>query len=413
MLLCANYLSEPKEKRLESTARELLDLFVRWTHVIAGIMWIGNSLLFNWLDRNLRTSAQAPEGSIGKIWLLHSGAFYEVEKKLLPANTPYPDKVHWFMFQNLTTWVSGICLLIIVYYMGGAAYMIDPGVADISPGLAIAIGVGALIGGWLVYDLLWRSPIGKRTPLAFAISFILLIAVSYGLAQVLSGRAAYIHVGALLGTLMTANVWFYVVPSQRELVAASRAGLAQDPALSYRAKQRSIHNNYMTFPVIFIMISNHFPSTYGSSLNWLILAVLMVGSAAFRHFLNIRFTYGGWLRLAAAVTLLTIAVLVLLITRANAPPSASANTPVAFADARAVLDRRCLGCHSASPTDTTFTVAPNGVMFDTPEQIQRMAARIKERAVVSKTMPLGNKTGITAEERALLGAWVDQGASIK
>jgi len=399
---------------LESTVRELLDLFVRWTHVIAGIMWIGNSLLFNWLDRNLQPIDPPPEGSLGKIWLLHSGAFYEVEKKLLPAGTPYPDKVHWFMFQNLTTWASGIFLLIIVYYLGGAAYMIDPSVANISAGTAIAIGVGALIGGWLVYDLLWKSPLGKNTPLAFAISFVLLIGVSYGLAQVLSGRAAYIHVGALLGTLMTANVWFYVVPSQRALVAASRAGLAQDPALSYRAKQRSIHNNYMTFPVIFIMISNHFPSTYGSSLNWLILAVLMVGSAAFRHFLNIRFTYGGWLRLATATTLLTIAVVTLLITRANAGSSGSAGSaPVTFADARAVIMRRCIECHSSTPTDATFTVAPVGIMFDTSEQIQRMAARIKERAVVTKTMPFNNKTGITDAERALLGAWVDQGASVR
>jgi uncharacterized membrane protein len=205
-----------------------------------------------------------------------------------------------------------------------------------------------------------------------------------------------------------------VVPSQRELVAATRAGLAQDPALSYRAKQRSIHNNYMTFPVIFIMISNHFPSTYGSWLNWLILAVLMVGSAAFRHFLNIRFTYGGWLRLAAGTALLTIAVLVLLLTRANASSSAAASSgPVAFADARAVIQRRCVECHSATPTDAVFTAAPAGVMFDTPEQIGRMAARIKDRAVVTKTMPFNNKTGITDQERALLGAWVDQGASIK
>jgi uncharacterized membrane protein len=398
---------------LESTARELLDLFVRWTHVIAGIMWIGNSLLFNWLDRNLRPIEPPPEGSLGKIWLLHSGAFYEVEKKLLPAGTPYPAKVHWFIFQNLTTWVSGICLLIIVYYMGGAAYMINPSVADISPAMAIAIGVSVLIAGWLVYDLLWKSPLGANTPLAFAISFVLLIGVSYGLTLLLSGRAAYIHVGAMLGTLMTANVWFYVVPSQRALVAASRAGLAQDPALSYRAKQRSIHNNYMTFPVIFIMISNHFPSTYGSSLNWLILAVLMVGSAAFRHFLNIRFSYGGWLRLATATTLLTIALVAVLFTRANTSLSASASGPVAFADARGVIERRCVECHSATPSDTTFTAAPAGVMFDTPEQIQRMAARIKERAVVTKTMPFNNKTGITDAERALLGAWVDQGASVK
>jgi uncharacterized membrane protein len=399
---------------LESTARELLDLFVRWVHVIAGIMWIGNSLLFNWLDRNLRAVEPAKEGVQGKIWLLHSGAFYEVEKKLLPPGMTYPAKVHWFMFQNLTTWVSGICLLVIVYYMGGAAYMIDPNVANIGTVAAIAIGVGVLVGGWLVYDLLWRSPVGKNTPLAFAISFVLLIAVSYSLTRVLSGRAAYIHVGALLGTLMTANVWFYVVPSQHELVAATKAGLPQDPALSNRAKQRSIHNNYMTFPVLFIMISNHFPSTYGNTLNWLILAVLMVGSAAVRHFMNIRFTYGGWLRLAAATTLLTIAIVFVLGARARSLASAAAGgAPVAFVDARAVIDKRCLTCHSSRPTDSQFTVAPAGVLFDTPEQIKARADRILERAVISKTMPFGNKTGMTDEERALLGRWVEQGANIQ
>jgi uncharacterized membrane protein len=397
---------------LESTARELLDLFVRWVHVIAGIMWIGNSLLFNWLDRNLRPVEPAKAGVQGKIWLLHSGAFYEVEKKLLPPGMPYPAKVHWFMFQNLTTWISGICLLVIVYYMGGAAYMIDPNIADIGTAAAIAIGVGTLVFGWLVYDLLWRSPIGENTPLAFAISFALLILVSYGLTQVLSGRAAYIHVGALLGTLMTANVWFYVVPSQRELVAATKAGLPQDPALSNRAKQRSIHNNYMTFPVLFIMISNHYASTYGNTLNWLILAVLMVGSAAVRHFMNIRFTYGGWLRLAAATALLTIAIVFVLVTRVRSPVSAAAGgAPVAFANAQAVIDQRCLACHSARPTDSQFTVAPAGVMFDTPEQIKSRADRILERAVISKTMPFGNKTGMTDEERALLGRWVEQGAN--
>jgi uncharacterized membrane protein len=395
---------------LDSTARELLDLFVRWVHVIAGIMWIGNSLLFNWLDRNLRQFDGQDERSFGKIWLLHSGAFYEVEKKLLPPGFPYPQKVHWFMFQNLTTWLSGIGLLIIVYYMGGAAYMVDPSVAAVSTGAAIGLGAGTLVLGWFVYDLLWRSPLAKQTVVATAVSFVLLVAVSYALTRVLSGRAAYIHVGALLGTLMTGNVWFYVVPSQRALVAATKAGLAQDPALSDRAKQRSIHNNYMTFPVLFIMISNHFPGTYANTLNWLILAVLMAGSATVRHLMNIRFSYGGWLRLAAGTTLLTIAIVAVLVARANGPASAAASGPVAFADARAVVDRRCVQCHSAHPTDDQFTAAPAGIMFDTPEQIKNLAARIKERAVVSKTMPLGNKTGITDAERALLGAWIDQGA---
>ncbi len=397
---------------MDATIRELLDLVVRWVHVIAGIMWIGNSLLFNWLDRNLRPLDEPKEGVQGKIWLLHSGAFYEVEKKLLPPGFPYPEKVHWFMFQNLTTWVSGVFLLIIVYYMGGAAYTIDPSVAEIGPATAIAIGIGTLILGWFAYNLLWRSPIGKHTRLAAAISFVLLIAVSFGLSRVFGGRAAYIHVGALLGTLMTGNVWFYVIPSQRELVAATKAGQPQDPALSYRAKLRSIHNNYMTFPVLLIMISNHFPGAYGNALNWLILAILMTGGALVRHFMNIRFTYGPWLRYAAASAIVTLALVAFLMVRVRGPASASASAPVPFATARDVIQRRCVQCHSAHPTDNQFTVAPAGVMFDTPEQIQRMVARIKERAVIAKTMPFGNKTGITDDERVLLGSWIDQGAKI-
>lgn len=397
---------------MEALVRELLDLFIRWVHVIAGIMWIGNSLLFNWLDRNLEPVEPPREGVQGKIWLLHSGAFYEVEKKLLPAGTPYPDKVHWFMFQNLTTWVSGVCLLILVYYLGGAAYMIDPNVSTITPSVAILIGVGTLVCSWLVYDLIWRSPLGKNTKAAFALSFALLVALTYTLSQLLSGRAAYIHIGAMLGTLMTGNVWFYVVPSQRELVAATLAGQPQDPALSNRAKQRSIHNNYMTFPVIFIMISGHFPSTYGSTISWLILTVLALGSAMLRHLMNIRFQYSGWWRLAIATVVITVGLVFCLIAQSRGTSNAANLPPVPFADARVVIQQRCISCHSARPTDDLFVVAPNNVMFDTPEQIKQMAERIRERAVVLKNMPLANKTNMTDEERNLLGVWIEQGARI-
>lgn len=397
---------------MESTAQELLDLIVRWVHVIAGIMWIGNSLLFNWLDRNLTPLAEPRERVEGEIWLLHSGGFYQIEKKQL-APSQMPERLHWFKWQNFTTWASGIMLLVIVYYLGGATYMVDPQVADISAGAAVAVGVGALVAGWFIYDLLWRSPLGRSTPLAFAVSFGLLIAASYGLAQVLSGRAAYMHIGVMLGTLMTGNVWLHIMPSQRALVAATLAGQPQDPALARRAKQRSIHNNYMTFPLIFIMVSNHFPSTYGSQLNWLILAVLMVGGAAVRHFMNIRFTYGGWLRALLGSGLAALALVFVLAARGGGAAGQAGGGAAGFAQAREVIVRRCLPCHSSAPTDDQFTVAPAGVMFDTPEQIQRLAARIRERAAVSQTMPLGNKTGMTAEERALLGRWVEQGANLR
>jgi uncharacterized membrane protein len=395
---------------MDATLQELLDLLIRWVHIIAGIMWIGNSLLFNWLDRNLKLDDPPKDSSFGKIWLLHSGAFYEVEKKLLPAGTPYPEKVHWFMFQNLTTWVSGIFLLVVVYYLGGKSYMVDSGIADLSLGVAIAIGVGSLIIPWFVYDLLWRSALARNTLLAFLLSFGLLVALSYALTQLLSGRAAYIHIGAMLGTLMTANVWLYVIPSQRGLVAATKAGLAQDPELSYRAKQRSIHNNYMTFPVLFIMISNHYPTTFANDLNWLILAVLMLGSAIIRHLMNIRFSYGSWLRVALGVGLATIAVLYLLVSLPRGTLSASRE--VTFSEAQAIINRHCVHCHARNPTDPQFPAPPAGVMFETPEQIAAKAEKIRLQAVQNKAMPLGNKTGMTDEERAILGAWIDQGAKI-
>jgi uncharacterized membrane protein len=407
----AGFEHRPENYSMDATMHELLDLLTRWIHVIAGIMWIGNSLLFNWLDRNLKPPAEPDERVFGTIWLLHSGAFYEAEKKLLPAGFPYPEKVHWFMFQNLTTWVCGVSLLVLVYYMGGAAYMVDPAVANIRAGFAIAIGVATLIGSWFVYDLLWRSPLGKNTPLAFAIAFVLLVALSFGLTRVLSGRAAFIHIGAMLGTLMTANVWFYVIPSQRALVAATKAGLPQDPALSYRAKQRSIHNNYMTFPVIFTMISNHYPSTFGHDLNWLLLAALMVGSALVRHFMNIRFHYRGWLRAAVATGMITLAAVGVMIAAARGAVNAT-GAPVSFAEAQAVIRQHCAPCHSAHPTDDQFRAPPAGIVLESPERIQQLAARIKERAVELKTMPLGNKTNMTDEERALLGRWIDQGARI-
>ncbi|GAB4434695.1 MAG: urate hydroxylase PuuD [Chloroflexi bacterium OHK40] len=390
------------------TFRELLDLLIRWTHVIAGIMWIGNSLLFNWLDRVLtRDETRYPE-SFGKTWLLHSGAFYEVEKTLLPPGK-LPSPLHWFMFQNLTTWVSGIALLVLVYYMGDAAYMLDPNVARIDPATAIAIGVGTLVGGWLIYDLLWRSPLGQNGPLAFAISMALLVGLSYGLSQLLSGRAAYMHVGAMLGTLMTGNVWFYIVPSQRALVAATRAGQPQDPALSQRAKLRSIHNNYMTFPVIFIMISNHYPSTYGSSLGWLILSVLMLSSALVRHGMNSRFTWKQWLPWTIGAGVAGAALAFVLMLRPWAAPSTVA-APVPFSEVQAIVERRCVSCHAEQPTDPLFNAPPGGVVLTSPEQLRRYAEQIHTQVVVSQAMPLANRTGMTDEERARIAAWLAAGA---
>jgi uncharacterized membrane protein len=395
-------------------AGELLDLMARWVHLIAGIMWIGNSLLFNWLDRRLEPpggGARTPE-PIGTIWLLHSGGFYYVEKTLL-AGLPLPAPLHWFKWQAYTTWWSGIVLLLVVYYAGGRAALADPGVAALSHAQAVAVGVAAILGGWLLYEAMQRLVAPRAAGLATAVWITGLTAISVALTQLLGGRAAFLHVGAILGTIMAANVVFTIVPSQRALVASVDGGQGGNPAVSARAKRVSIHNNYFTFPVLALMVSGHFPSLYGQRLSWLALLVLVAAGAAVRHLLNIRFSFPSWRPALAATLTTTVVALYAILRVGTASPTAVAPgfvAPVTFAEVRHVIDRRCGSCHSVQQSDRTFGAAPGGVTFDTPEQIIRYTARIRERAVTTRTMPPGNKTGITEEERALLGRWIEQGA---
>ena len=391
-------------------------MLLRWTHVIAGIMWIGNSMLFNWLDRNLEKSAGLGRLSQGKIFMVHSGAFYDVEKKLLEPGS-LPDTLHWFKWQNFTTWASGICLLIVVYYFHDAAFLVDPSVHDVSPLVAISISVSALFVAWLIYDGIW-STIGESSPrAASALSIVLLFGAIFGFAQVFSGRAAYIETGVMIGTLMTGNVWMVIVPSQRALIEATRTGKEQDASLSIAAKQRSIHNNYLTFPLIFIMVSNHFPAATTSHLNWLVLIAVIVGGAGVRHYMNIRYL-GAGKQLAAAAWLAPAVVMgavavggLMVISRVQPRPKYGIDHPVTFARVQEIIGVRCLRCHSKKPSDDVFHAAPLGVMFDTPDEIRVMAPRIKYRAYDLANMPFNNKTGITNTERAELAAWVDAGAS--
>ncbi len=394
-------------------ANELLDVVFRWAHLIAGIMWIGNSMLFNWLDRNLIAPPADPAHRLsqGKVFMVHSGAFYEVEKKLLEPGQ-LPDQLHWFKWQNFLTWLTGICLLVVVYYLNDAAFLIDPSVRAMSQAEAIGLSVGTLVAAWLAYDLVWTT-VGRRTPaLATALSFALLFGAAYGFTLLFSGRAAYVQTGVMIGTLMTGNVWMRILPSQKELIAATRAGQEQDATLSLRAKQRSIHNNYLTFPLLFIMISNHFPSTYGHHLNWLVLAALMIGGAGVRHFMNVRYAGKAWLFPALAMAVIGLAG-TMIVTRIREAPAVTIEGEVGFARASEIIQARCASCHSAQNSDPQFPVAPGNIVFDTPERIGAMAARIKDRAVVNKTMPFLNRTQMTDAERAELGKWVDGGAKLR
>jgi uncharacterized membrane protein len=397
---------------------ELLDLAFRWVHVIAAIMWIGNSLLFNWLDRNLRPPTSGSADAQGDIWLIHSGGFYLVEKTSL-AGRPLPVPLHWFKWQAYTTWMSGVALLIVVYYAGGRALLADPAVAPIRHGAAISIAVGSMVGGWLLYDTLWRNVAPRAPAFAGVLSIVGLVSVVVALTSLLSGRAAFLHVGAILGTIMAANVVSVIMPSQDVLVAAVREGRTPDAAVAAAAKTRSIHNNYLAFPVIVLMLSSHFPSLYGHRWHWLILLVLIATGAVVRHIMNVRFTYRGWVPALTGTVATASLVLYLLVAYGGSrgagsiPAALAATDSVTFAAVRTVIDRRCAACHSRQPSDESFGIAPGGVAFDTPAEIAASAARIRERAIVTQTMPPANKTRMTDLERAMLGRWVEEGAVVR
>lgn len=386
---------------------EWLHLGVRWLHVIAGIAWIGTSFYFNFVIHALRPPPEPRERIAGELWAIHAGGFFHVEKfEVAPERLP--EKLHWFKWEAYTTWISGFALLVLIYYLGPASVMVDPAVADISLTAATAIGVGALVVGWLVYDGLCRTRLVHR-PLGFGIGLFALIGgVAYGLSQVLTGRAAYIHVGALVGTLMAANVFRVIIPSQKNMVAAMTAGREPDGELGRQAEMRSLHNNYFTLPVVFIMISIHFPTTYGHTANWLILIGVSAAGVLIRHWFNLRGRdrHNAYLLPVATLVLVSLA----LVTAPRGTGAPDDEQPGAVSDERAfaIIQNNCAQCHSSRPTHPGVTSPPLGIAFETIDDVLDRAVRIEQVAVHSRVMPPGNVTGITDEERAELGRWLAQ-----
>ena len=389
-------------------ATDWIELVVRWVHIVTGVTWIGTSFYFNWLNNHVRPPETPEEGVAGDLWSVHGGHFYRVVKYRV-APEKLPKVLHWFKWEAYFTWISGACLLALVYYLNAETFMVDPMVRPLQPWVAVLIGIGTLVGGWLVYHLLCKSPLGKM-PLPFGVvMFALLTAVAFGLTQVLGSRAAYIHVGALIGTIMAANVFFVIIPNQRVMVDAMTRGEEPDPELGLAGAQRSLHNNYFTLPVLFIMVSNHYPFTYGDEWNWGLLAGISLAGALTRHWFNVRGKGENnvYVLPVAATLMVGLAFVTMPKTYADHPP-------VEFAEVRTVIETHCVRCHSATPSpDSGFTTPPQNVMFDTKEQIRQMAGRINTQVVVTEVMPLGNQTGITPEERDLIGAWFYQGAPVE
>ncbi|NVM76314.1 putative membrane protein [Duganella sp. SG902] len=392
---------------------EWANLLVRWLHIITGIAWIGASFYFVWLDNSIRPPAPGSElakkGVSGELWAVHGGGFYNPQKYLV-APAELPKELHWFKWEAYSTWLSGIALLTIAYYFNAQAMMIDKSVADLSSLQAVGIGVGTLVVGWTVYDLLCRSPLGKHDAAFGVVIFALITAAAYGLTHVLSGRAAYIHVGALIGTIMVGNVLMLIIPGQRKMVEAMSAGRMPDPVHGQKAKQRSVHNNYFTLPVLFIMISNHYAMTYRNEHAWLVLAFIMAAGVFIRHFFNLRHKGRVELRYPAIGVALLAAVAVAIAPAKPVATAPAADPAAAFAKVKAVIDARCLACHAAHPTQPGFAAAPLGVAFDTADQVHQNAEKIYKQVVQTKAMPLANLTNMTEAERAQIAAWYESGA---
>jgi len=393
---------------MEAYASDWVQLLLRWIHLITGIAWIGASFYFVWLDNHLlapKAKRDADEGVGGELWAVHGGGFYVVRKfKVAPQTIPEP--LHWFKWEAYSTWLSGFALLVVMYYAHASIYMIDRSVADLSSVQAIGISIALIIAGWIVYDQLCKR-LGLDHELALGLAMISLVALcAWGLSHVFSGRAVYMQIGAMLGTIMAANVAHVIIPSQRRMVQATASGIAPDPLDGLRGKQRSIHNNYFTLPVLFIMISNHYPMTFGSPRSWLVLVVILLLAAYVRHFFNLR--HRGRTVWAIPITA-ALGTLALAIAIAPERPSATGAAP-SFAQVQAIIEQRCASCHAEKPSQPGFAVAPKNVMLDTPERIGASAQKIYEQAVTTRAMPIGNLTSMTDAERSMLGSWFTAGA---
>lgn len=388
---------------MEAYIVDWLNIIVRWLHFITGVAWIGASFYFVWLDNHLeapKDPGDDAKGVGGELWSVHGGGFYHAQKyRVAPASIP--ETLHWFKWEAYSTWLSGMALLVLVYWYGAEVYLINPAIADLSTFAAIGIAIAYIVGGWIIYDVLCRSPLARDSRVFAVILLLLSSALAWSLCQLFGGRGAYIHYGAVLGTIMVANVFFVIIPGQKKMVAAASRGEAPDPRPGIRAKQRSVHNTYFTLPVLFVMTSNHYAMTYGHEYNWAILIGISLVGALIRIYFVARHK-GKASLLPVILSVLLLAV----IAAAIAPrPKAANGAEASFDQVRNVVNARCTACHSEAPVHPAFPAPPLGVILDTDERILAEAARIHQQTVVTRVMPIGNLTAMTDEERQIIDRW--------
>lgn len=389
---------------MEPILWEWINTMARWLHVITAVAWIGSSFYFIHLDASLKRREGAPPGTAGDAWQIHGGGFYHMTKYMV-VPPHMPDDLTWFKWESYATWMSGFFLMVVLYYRGADLFLIDQDVMTLAPWQAVGLSVALLLLGWKGYDGLCKSPLGRNDVALAATGFVLLVATAWAMTRVFSGRGAMLQMGALMGTMMAANVFMLIIPNQRKTVAALLRGEAADPALGKQAKQRSLHNNYLTLPVIFLMISNHYPLVTSTRYNWVILALVLVVGAAVRHFFNSQ--HAGkpspWWTWGVAVAGMLIAVWL-----SGFGPEKAVKVgalPVTTAQVEEIVLSRCSMCHAETPVWDGIDAPPRGVVLDSPAAIRRHAEQIRVQAGLSRAMPPANVTGVTPDERAVLAAW--------
>ncbi|CCD88714.1 conserved hypothetical protein; putative membrane protein; putative Cytochrome c region [Bradyrhizobium sp. ORS 285] len=387
-----------------SIVSEWLSLIFRWLHVIAAVAWIGSSFYFIALDLSLKPREGLPNGVMGEAWQVHGGGFYHIVKYLV-APAQMPSELTWFKWEAYTTWLSGFVLMIVVYYLNADLFLVDKSILDLTPFQAGLFSFGSLALAWLLYEGACRSGLARHE-LPFAIGgYIFLVALTYAFTHVLSGRGAFNQIGAIIGTIMVANVFAVIIPNQKKIVAALLAGQAPDSKLGKAGKERSVHNNYLTLPVVVLMISNHYPLLFGTRYNWVIVAIVLALGPVIRHFFNERHKGHAspwWVWGVAAAGM--IAILLLSAAGPRDAKTTAAATP-SFTEVTDIVTSRCSMCHAAEPVWDGIVTPPKGVLLDTADNIQRNARLIARNAAWSNAMPPGNITEITGEERAVLAAW--------
>ncbi len=386
---------------------DIVNFLIRWVHIYFAVFWIGTSFFFVWLDFSLKRRAESAPSVLGESWLVHGGGFYFVEKyKTAPASMP--AKLHWFFIDSYMTWVTGFLLMCALYYTRADILLIDKSKWDIAPMMGVLLSMGSLALGFAVYHLVCKSPIGKNTPILAVVVFAMVMGIYYFYGRVFTDRAAMLHVGAFIATIMTANVFFVIIPNQRKVVDILIAGGEPPAHYGLEAKQRSLHNNYLGLPVLLMMVSNHYPVLFAHEYKLLVLANLLLFGALLRHAINLHDQekpVKPWL-----ISALLAGVALVAVVQYHPSDSQWATIQTSAGEVKEIINKHCIACHSHNPTHEGFTQPPQNMVYETIDDIRKAAPLIFTQVVQSENMPLGNETGMTAEERQKIGAWIKQGA---